>query len=344
MPSKNIASLEFFPKLNSANQPFVVSPNAIFILGLASHGNVGQIAVDSLLALSSSFGLLTSIGSLESNSLLAISGYESFSENPSEKFLCMPLEVYMISSDLPIFVILQRSQCLPFENEAFGNILYDQLLSWQAKLALVITGASFENIEILRSDRKFCHYGNTHDLEKLNSIFPVLGNYFTSISSLEFQNVGNVDDASQPHDMDIDAFQNSLVENEEYYSEFSSFKGPPYGMFITKTMIMHSMRCSSSSSNSPEDPIQKISSLSLNDINMTSSVEEEEEEGRKLQLLVLGKYVGEGDNYCDGLELASLVAHGIGLSNRPLAFNEMKKPLSWDFKYSSIHEETNMFL
>jgi hypothetical protein len=71
-------SLRFFPKLETPQSFYSLPPNGVYILGLTSHGNVGQIAVDSLLALARSQGVLTSIGCLESIELEPVSGCEYY--------------------------------------------------------------------------------------------------------------------------------------------------------------------------------------------------------------------------------------------------------------------------
>jgi hypothetical protein len=64
------------------------------------------------------------------------------------------------------------------------------LTSWQARIAIILTGANYESIEILRNDRKFCY---ASDVDALKYVFPELGNYFRNLPSLRFS---RSDDAS----------------------------------------------------------------------------------------------------------------------------------------------------
>ena len=71
---------------------FIFPPDSLWLLSLPSEGNVGQLAVDVILATLFSHGrCVERVGVIETDLVLPISGYDSLAPK-AQRQLCMPVE------------------------------------------------------------------------------------------------------------------------------------------------------------------------------------------------------------------------------------------------------------
>ena len=115
------------------------------LIGFPSVGNVGQLAMDSIL---STLGPHAQrIGCIESDHVLPMSGYDRmFPTAPIQ--LCLPVEVYLsTSADTSFVVILQRCPVIQSKLKVYTEELFDLLTSWQSNVIIVLTGASLNPYE-----------------------------------------------------------------------------------------------------------------------------------------------------------------------------------------------------
>mmetsp|Transcript_6330 Transcript_6330/g.10561 ORF Transcript_6330/g.10561 Transcript_6330/m.10561 type:complete len:420 (-) Transcript_6330:174-1433(-) len=130
-----------------------IPQNCDCIVALPSTGNVGQIAMDSIIAtLSSSGTSLRRVGNIETDLVMPMVGFEVFAEGePKIQELCMPIEVYTFqrNTSQTTVLILQRSLCYQGSQRCFSQQLVKFLANeLKCQTAIFLTGASDEDLEL----------------------------------------------------------------------------------------------------------------------------------------------------------------------------------------------------
>ena len=133
-----------------------------FIWSFPSHGNVGQLAVDVIIATLAHRGGVERIGNIDSELVIPMTGWDEFSPAWG-KSLCMPIEgifysmnsgkcadhivnaVYAVASSSYV-LIQQRAPCVPHKNKVFAENLFNLLKSCSYKHLLVLCGATLTGL------------------------------------------------------------------------------------------------------------------------------------------------------------------------------------------------------
>ena len=127
---------------------------------------------------------------------------------------------------------------------------------------------------------------------------------------------------------------NHFSKNNNSMNEIiQSFSGDenslaPYGLDISKLLIKYNDNITSD--------ILKMNDLTLktNQLLINSN--------NSMNLFIFGKFVNEGDNTIDGLELASILLYILGLTNTITDLTSLPTPLSWKLKNIEM-KESSMF-
>jgi hypothetical protein len=124
----------------------------VVIWGAPCVGNVGQLAVDAILASLAQEGRLKRLGAIESDFLFPVTGRESYTPSSASRsdsdssFLCMPMEVYMCTTT-GLIIIQQRSAMYASNTSKFSQnlktILVDEL---NCKKLIIACGAEMNNL------------------------------------------------------------------------------------------------------------------------------------------------------------------------------------------------------
>jgi len=278
---------------------FNVTNNARFVVGLPSIGNVGQLAVDCLLCTLNQAKILRYAGCLESQYILPMTGYEKLGSRDQPR-LCMPIEVYEVVNH-NLYIIQQRSLCMKGTQQRFSQSLLRWLQSVNFECAVVLTGASTEEIEL--QNNKIFHISSAEQSKNPALASLLEGTIGISVSSHSVQqNVPFTFEAN----VEIDDMMNMTDLNRGFDSSY------PLGMTTAKYLLDASL---------------------ANDSNND-------------KVVVVGKYISEGDNVVDGLELALRVLNNFIYSDnvaKKITMNALVHPESWRRCFGGSIRDSNMF-
>lgn len=250
--------------------------NPTIILGIPSFGNLGQMAVDSLISTLASEKKVEQLGILQSDWVSPVVGYEEFSEDWG-RILCMPLEVYSVIETSFVF-IQQRAPCIAVAaaEHRFAEELYEFLYSMMTpRHLLVICGASFqfnESEELLRSNRLF-EIRSNDSTNEISNYFPGFHENLTRIENrIPWSTIEELCAQKRP-------IPRQLLSQNEITSGSSLEE-------LVRNLL-------------PGSPL--VGWLMVESIRLGR-------EHPDMKLWVLGKYCREGNNVDDSIDLAMLIA------------------------------------
>lgn len=203
--------------------------DALFIWSPPSHGNVGQIAVDSLI--STHRKRVKLIGSIESDLLMPLSGYCDITGEPT---LCKPLEVYEYSrqseemsgegENRKVYLLQQRAPCLKGRTARFTAELVALLTDSEASVLVVATGASAEFVVdgALQGDRMF----GMHTLTASHPLGAAVGEMSSPVNQRQGRLPGGAD---APQSV-FDVTGGELVDSVDQHPY-------PHGMMVARRAV-----------------------------------------------------------------------------------------------------------
>jgi predicted ATP-grasp superfamily ATP-dependent carboligase len=129
------------------HQGSVISPSCTVLWSIPSQGNIGQLAIDSLLSAFDNIGNLIKLGAIETDCLRPMTGTEQYSDK-SAPFLVTPLEIYTYrGGEEKLLFVQQRSPCINGKGRDFARQVLDLVHNtWRCKSLILLAGASTEGL------------------------------------------------------------------------------------------------------------------------------------------------------------------------------------------------------
>ena len=296
------------------NMEFILKDDCFFsqewtsLIGLPSVGNVGQLTIDCLISTIRRDGHdVERIGCIESSLLLPFSGRDSMNEKIC---LCFPFEVYACVH-YKIHFFIQRAQVVLGKQQQFyqqlGNLLTNDLAS---NAFLILTGASLGTVleeSLPLAKRKFYVPFYSSNIE--TELF---------LSKLVDSDEDDVWKKLEPIDV---CFDDSFVMIDQQKIESSSdleILQKQHHLLTSVFDFSADNNNSSGSGKKSNDVISSAGSARLLYGSMKCG-----------KVAIMGKYVHDGDNRDDAIELAFIFITNILQSNK----NDkilLQVPQSWE--------------
>jgi hypothetical protein len=240
----------------------------------------------------------------------------------------MPIEVYKVNEN--VYIIQQRSLCIKGTQKVFSESLFKWLQSVKYRAAVVLTGASTEDVEMTAGRRIFHINSSAAAHLSLSSLYP------QSYQSL----LTTVLDIPYVVELGSQTVTTSSRLGGAQVSVFRQRDEKTIDVDLDDQMSMQSLSLLDRDSRSRGESSLPRGMTTARYLVEAAAASADKESG----ITLVGKFVGEGDNIGDGLDLAEVVVNAFQLLQKSyVTVKDLTHPESWKSRYGHGLRDSNMF-